>query len=105
MKHKESNEKPSKFGWLKGKCVMIVGTISGLITFLFSRNDKITATEYAKAHGLDVRAVLAAAAESRLDPQAYTQGPDLPESWEAQGNSVLVSRKATIRPRFNEGRR
>ena len=104
MKPKESNEKPTRFGWLKGKCAMLVGAISGLFTFFCGRNDKITATEYAKAHGMDVRAVIAAAAESRMEPQAYTQGPDLPVSREAQGDSVIVSRRATIRPRFNERR-
>ena len=104
MKPSESSEpgKPKK-PCSRVKCAVIGSLFSGfvgLFQWLCSRSDKITATEYAKLHNIDPREVVAAATESRMEPQAFfIQGPDLPAGFDKIGDSVLVSKGAKIIPR------
>jgi hypothetical protein len=78
---------------------LAVGSIAWLWRLLAGRDGVVTLAEYARTNGLDLRIVVAAQTEGRLDPPAYFRDPgSWPVTWSDYGERYVVERRAVIHP-------
>ena len=79
---------------------MLLSLATAWLRSVFGKQDVLTPEDYAKAHKMDPRAVVAAAVEGRIPEGFFLKlDPELPATFEEGRDSYRIPANAAIKPR------